>query len=91
MQRNSRGMSAVKTASSSPLRTFALVSISSGRVSEKGDTRNAAGEDDRSVVSPSAHILRRSRAGGGEGGITHTQGPNARRPCCPRLSWRTAG
>lgn len=50
---NLRGMSAVNTASSSPFRTFALVRISSGRVSEKGETRNAA-ENDRSVVSPSA-------------------------------------
>lgn len=51
-----RGMSAVKTASSSPLRILALVSISSGWVSEKGDTRNAADESDRSVISPSAYV-----------------------------------
>lgn len=60
-----RGMSALKTASSSPLRTFALVSISSGRVSEKGDTRNAA-EIDRSVISPSVRAF--AAKGQGRGG-----------------------
>lgn len=61
-----RGMSAVKTASSSPLRILALVSISSGWVSEKGDTRNAADESDRSVISPSAYTC--GEAGQGSGG-----------------------
>lgn len=69
MQCNLRGMSAVKTASSSPLRTFALVRISSGRVSEKGDTRNAA-EIDRSVISPSAYFC--GEAGQGRGGGSPT-------------------
>lgn len=39
---NLLGMSAVKIASSSPFKTLALVSNSSGLVSENGDTRKAA-------------------------------------------------
>lgn len=43
------------------------MSISSGRVSEKGDTRNAA-EIDRSVISPSVRAFAAMQGRGGRGG-----------------------